>query len=77
MIRNARRSGASKSLLGVKGHWGVDIREAAKMGEIHAYVPAPHIQHMIDSDTIPAEFDSAVAFPKCAKVINDIRDRAT
>jgi len=60
----------------VKGHWGVDIREAAKMGEIHAYVPAPHIQHMIDSDTIPAEFDSAVAFPKCAKVINDIRDQS-
>jgi len=68
--------GASKNLLGVKGNWGVDIREAHKAGEIKPYVPSPHVAKMIEADTLPASFDSAVAFPQCAKTINDIRDQS-
>lgn len=72
----AEAPGASKSLLGVHGNWGVDIREAIKAGEVHEYVPDAKIAAMIKANAIPTSFDSAEAFPACADLINDIRDQS-
>ena len=54
--------GASEYLLGVNGNSSERIRSAIQRGEIEAYRP----EH---KRPIPDAFDSAEAFPKCAKVI--------
>jgi len=61
--------GASKRLLGAKGNWGVEVREAIQRGEVERYVAK-------DDLAVPDSWDAATAFPKCAKTIGDIRDQS-
>eukprot|EP00729_Bicosta_minor_P011056 gene11056-32763_t len=62
--------GASKTLCGVKTNWTQDILDAKAAGEMVDFVPTSRVED------IPADFDSAVAWPACAKIINDIRDQS-
>ena len=61
--------GASKPLLGVTGDWKADIEEKIASGEIHRYQGKANF-------VAPDDFDSAEAFPACAKTIGDIRDQS-
>jgi len=60
---------ALKPLMGVVGDWKQDIKEGIEKGEIEAYVPKANV-------AIPDSFDSAENWPKCAKIIDDIRDQS-
>jgi len=64
--------GASAPLCGVKGNWAEDVRDSIKRGEIEEYQPAAHIANAV----VPDSFDSETNWPKCAKVIGDIRDQS-
>jgi cathepsin B len=61
--------GASTPLLGVTGDWKADIDEKIASGEIHRYQGKANF-------VAPDDFDSAEAFPACAKTIGDIRDQS-
>jgi len=62
-------SGASKSLLGVKEGQLERIKAAIAKGDI--------VREDAPSDFVaPDSFDSETNWPKCAKVINDIRDQS-
>jgi len=62
--------GSSKTLCGVKTNWTQDILDAKAAGEMVDFVPTTRVED------IPTDFDSAIAFPTCAKIINDIRDQS-
>jgi len=62
--------GASKSLMGVKGDWDAEIKEAIKRGEIEEFKPK------LASAMAPESFDSEQNWPQCAKIIGDIRDQS-
>jgi len=62
--------GASKHLMGVKGNWSADIAAAIARGEVERFQPT------LAADQIPDHFDSATNWPKCAKIIGDIRDQS-
>ena len=64
--------GASQTLMGVKGNWVEDLREAIRMGEIEEYAPHPDILAV----AVPDAFDSATNWPACSKTLNDIRDQS-
>merc|ERR1719265_99957 len=63
--------GASKSLCGVKGDWRKAIQERVTKGEIR-----PFDGSLLSAEEIPSEFDAAKNWPKCEKIINDIRDQS-
>lgn len=64
--------GASKPLCGVKGNWSEQIEAAVARGDVHRFT-----EGLMDSQEDPPEsFDSATNWPKCAKVIGDIRDQS-
>ena len=53
--------GASSTLMGVKGNWVEDLREAIRMGEIEEYAPHPDYLAV----AVPDAFDSATNWPAC------------
>jgi len=61
--------GALINMLGVKGNWSDAINDAVERGQITRLLHDP----LVD---IPASFDSAKNWPKCAETINDIRDQS-
>ena len=61
--------GASLWQLGVQGDWTKDIKASIGRGEVQRYRPAQRL-------AVPESWDAASAFPKCAKVISDIRDQS-
>ena len=61
--------GASVSMNGLLGFWKAEIEGAVANGEAFVHVPK-------SNGPIPDNFDSATAFPKCATMINDIRDQS-
>ena len=61
--------GASVSMNGLLGDWKAEIEGAVANGEAFVHVPK-------SNGPIPDNFDSATAFPKCATMINDIRDQS-
>jgi len=63
--------GASPPLCGVKTNWTQDVLTAHAEGRMESFVPT-----WTAGAPIPDAFDSAVAFPTCAKMINDIRDQS-
>lgn len=63
--------GASASLCGVKGDWKKAIQERLAKGEIK-----PFDSGLVGDEEIPEEFDSAKNWPKCEKIISDIRDQS-
>ena len=64
--------GASSPLMGVKGNWVEDLREAIRQGEIEEYAPHPDILAV----AVPDSFDSATNWPACGKTLKDIRDQS-
>lgn len=66
-----RAPGASKSMNGVKAGWKEQLQAAIASGEVHEYEMDEALE-----DQIPDSFDSAEHWPKCAKVIGDIRDQS-
>jgi len=61
--------GVSKSLNGLIGDQRKIIEELIELGEI--------VEHSVESDfTAPESFDSEEHWPKCAKIIDDIRDQS-
>jgi len=69
---SAEAPGASSPLNGVKGNWGAGIRDAIQMGTVKNFVPHADFAEI----AVPAEFDSETNWPKCAKIIGDIRDQS-
>jgi len=61
--------GSSKSLMGVIGDWRADVAAAIERGEVQRFQPD-------EAMDVPESFDSAENWPKCAKMINDIRDQS-
>ena len=61
--------GASSVLLGVKGDWSEIVNGASDRGEMERSLHDPAVD-------IPASFDSATNWPKCAATINNIRDQS-
>eukprot|EP00405_Crypthecodinium_cohnii_P015077 CAMPEP_0206461534 /NCGR_PEP_ID=MMETSP0324_2-20121206/25425_1 /ASSEMBLY_ACC=CAM_ASM_000836 /TAXON_ID=2866 /ORGANISM="Crypthecodinium cohnii, Strain Seligo" /LENGTH=485 /DNA_ID=CAMNT_0053933487 /DNA_START=59 /DNA_END=1516 /DNA_ORIENTATION=- len=61
--------GASKSLCGVKGSWKQALQEAVLRGEVREFKHDPLL-------AVPLDFDSEKNWPKCAKIIGDIRDQS-
>ena len=62
--------GASAPVLGHLGDNKLNVAAAKERGEVVEFVARDEI-----SD-IPESFDSAKEWPKCAKLINDIRDQS-
>merc|ERR1712048_357277 len=62
--------GASKHMMGVKGDWRASIEEAIRSGKVERF------QEELAAVEIPEEFDSETNWPKCAKIIGDIRDQS-
>jgi len=67
--------GASASLCGVKGDWKKDIQEAVARGDVARFEDSD-AHAMLANVEMPDAFDSAENWPKCAKMINDIRDQS-
>jgi len=63
--------GSSKTLCGVNGNWTHDVHTAILAGDVEPFVPT-----WSATAPIPDAFDSATAFPTCAKIIGDIRDQS-
>ena len=61
--------GASAPVLGHLGDNKVNVAAAKERGEVVEFVPKL-------VNPIPDSFDSAKEWPKCAKLINDIRDQS-
>jgi len=61
--------GASKSLCGVQGSWTHSIADAVTKGEIALFAAD-------ENAVVPDSFDSETNWPKCAKIIGDIRDQS-
>ncbi|KAL1511451.1 hypothetical protein AB1Y20_006250 [Prymnesium parvum] len=61
--------GASKSLCGVKTSWTHAVAAAVAKGEVELFAAD-------ENAAIPTSFDSATNWPKCAKIIGDIRDQS-
>uniref|UniRef100_A0A7S0FP37 Peptidase C1A papain C-terminal domain-containing protein n=1 Tax=Pyrodinium bahamense TaxID=73915 RepID=A0A7S0FP37_9DINO len=61
--------GASKNLCGVMDGWKERIQARIAAGTIERFVSAENV-------AVPEEFDSAENWPKCAKIIGDIRDQS-
>ena len=66
---SSQAPGASKTLCGLQGDWKAQIQAKVGAGEIETFYSA-------SNDAIPDTFDSETNWPQCAKIINDIRDRA-
>jgi cathepsin B len=64
--------GASKNQLGVKNDWNSEIQAKLLSGELSFYRPSKAIADMPN----PTDFDSATNWPKCAKMIDNIRDQS-
>jgi len=62
--------GASKTLMGVKGDQKQAVADMVAKGEI------VEVKSTLSDEDVPDSFDSAEAFPQCAKLINDIRDQS-
>jgi len=56
-------------MMGVKGDWRTSIEEAIKNGKVERFQGLTAME-------IPDEFDSEKNWPKCAKIIGDIRDQS-
>ena len=61
--------GASAPVLGHLGDNKLNVAAAKERGEVVEFVPKL-------VNPIPDSFDSATEWPKCAKLINDIRDQS-
>ena len=61
--------GASAPVLGHLGNNKLNVAAAKERGEVVEFVPKL-------VNPIPDSFDSAKEWPKCAKLINDIRDQS-
>ena len=61
--------GASAPVLGHLGDNKLNVAAAKERGEVTDFVPKL-------VNPIPDSFDSAAEWPKCAKLINDIRDQS-
>merc|ERR1712232_1450097 len=61
--------GASTHMMGVKGDWRAAIEEAIKAGKVERFQELTAVE-------VPEEFDSETNWPKCAKIIGDIRDQS-
>jgi len=61
--------GASKHMMGVKGDWKASIEAAIARGKIERFQELTAME-------VPANFDSETNWPKCAKIIGDIRDQS-
>mmetsp|Transcript_61852 Transcript_61852/g.143954 ORF Transcript_61852/g.143954 Transcript_61852/m.143954 type:complete len:365 (+) Transcript_61852:45-1139(+) len=66
----AQPPGASKALCGVKGNWSSQVQAAIARGEITRFSDDEA------NKVVPESFDSATAWPHCAKIIGDIRDQS-
>jgi cathepsin B len=66
----AHAPGHSKPLCGVTGNWAEDVAAMFKTGEVVKFVAKN------PDAPIPDDFDSETNWPKCAKVIGDIRDQS-
>jgi len=62
--------GASAPVLGHLGDNKLNVAAAKERGEVVEFVPKSLV------NPIPDSFDSAKEWPKCAKLINDIRDQS-
>ena len=62
--------GASSPMLGAKGNNALNVAAAVARGEVVEFVAVR------GDDKIPDAFDSAANWPKCAKLIDDIRDQS-
>jgi len=65
--------GASAPMNGVKGDWKASILKGVEKGEIKPFAPPAHL---LGDEAIPESFDSETNWPKCAKIIGDIRDQS-
>lgn len=63
--------GASATLNGVKSNWRETVQAGIASGAIK-----PRQTPNLESMDIPEEFDSEKQWPKCAKMIGDIRDQS-
>jgi len=61
--------GASKHMMGVKGDWRASIEAAIASGKVERFQQLTAVE-------VPADFDSETNWPKCAKIIGDIRDQS-
>jgi len=61
--------GASKHMMGVKGDWRASIEAAIVSGKVERFQELTAME-------VPTEFDSETNWPKCAKIIGDIRDQS-
>jgi len=61
--------GSSKTLAGVKSGAKAKLRQSVASGKVRVGIKPTTV-------ALPTSFDSAEAWPKCAAVINDIRDQS-
>jgi len=61
--------GASKHMMGVKGDWRASIEAAIASGKVERF-------QELTAMAVPTDFDSETNWPKCAKIIGDIRDQS-
>merc|ERR1712166_775410 len=57
-------------MMGVKGDWRASIEAAIASGKVERF------QQQLTAVEVPTSFDSETNWPKCAKVIGDIRDQS-
>lgn len=61
--------GSSRKMNGVINDWKMAVAIAMSQGQIERFVAKKVVP-------LPTDFDSAEAWPMCAKIINDIRDQS-
>jgi len=61
--------GASAPMNGVKTSWTHAIRDAVAKGDVQLFAAEENL-------AVPESFDSETNWPKCAKIIGDIRDQS-
>jgi hypothetical protein len=71
-LQHGQPLGASKSLAGAKADRKETMKAAIMAGKVYR---APKISAE-EAAQIPASFDSAVNWPQCASMINNIRDQS-
>ena len=70
--------GSSRPLLGIKPESKLVLELGIALGEIQQVGPfeGARATTTLEGVLVPDEFDSATAWPQCAKVIGDIRDQS-
>jgi len=70
---SSQAPGASEVLCGVKGNWKAQLEDRVRLGQFTRFEDS---EHYLEDASIPDSFDSATNWPKCAKIIGDIRDQS-